>query len=124
MTVLEDRAIPASLASDDNRLRQAPHVSAAWCGDELVLLDAKTSRYFTLNRVGGRMWELLATTRAAKELAECVRAEYDVRAAAGEATLERDVARMLDFMLDAGLLVVESPSQAAESPASNPRRDR
>jgi hypothetical protein len=124
MTVLEDREIPASLMGNESPLHQAPRISAAWCGDELVLLDARTGRYFTLNRVGGRMWELLATSRSAKDLAVCLRTEYDVHPATGEATLERDVVRMLDNMLDAGLLVAEIPTPAPVSPTSNPRRGR
>jgi hypothetical protein len=123
MTVLEDRQISASLVSNESRLQQAPRISAAWCGDELVLLDATTGRYFTLNRVGGRMWELLARSRSAKDVAACIRTEYDVEPATGEATLERDVERMLGDMLEAGLLVAESPLSAARSTTSNPRRE-
>jgi hypothetical protein len=123
MTVLEDRASPVSLVSNERRLQQAPRISAAWCGDELVLLDATTGRYFTLNRVGGRMWELLATPRSAGDLVVCLRMEYDVRPATGDATLEQDVVRMLDDMLEAGLLVAESPLSAARSTTSNPRRE-
>jgi hypothetical protein len=124
MTVVEDRDTPASLVTDESRLQQAPRISAAWCGDELVLLDATTGRYFTLNRVGGRMWELLATSRSAKDLAVCLRAEYDVPPATGEATLERDVLCMLDNMRHAGLLVAASPSSAPTLHTSNPRRNR
>jgi hypothetical protein len=122
MTVFEDRDIPASLMSDDSRLQQAPGISAAWSGDELVLLDATTGRYFTLNHVGGRIWELLATPRSAGDLAVRLRMEYDVQPATGEATLERDVVRMLENMLDAGLLVAEKATSAPGSPTSNLRR--
>jgi len=108
MKSLEDQDIPASRASDEHRLHQAPHISAAWCGDELVLLNATTGRYFTLNHVGGRIWELLATSRSASDLAQCLRTEYDVRAAMRGSAL-RDVVRLLDNMFDAGLLVAESP---------------
>jgi len=124
MTVLEDREIPASLVSDERRLQQASRISAAWCGDELVLLDATTGRYFTLNRVGGRMWELLATSRSANDLAECLRTEYEVPPELYEVTLQREVVRMLDGMCEAGLLIAENPSPEAESPTSNPRRGR
>lgn len=114
MTSLEDQDIGASRVSDELRLHQAPQISAAWCGDELVLLDPITGRYFTLNHVGGRMWELLATSRSANDLALCLRAEYEVQPGMRGATLQRDVVRMLDSMLDAGLLVAESPALAAE----------
>jgi hypothetical protein len=123
MTSLEDQDIPASRESDEHRLHQAPHISAAWCGDELVLLDATTGRYFTLNHVGGRIWELLGTSRSANDLAQCLSMEYDVRAAMHGSTLRRDIVCMLDNMFDAGLLVAENPALAAESSMSNWRRD-
>jgi hypothetical protein len=123
MTVLENRAIPVSLVSDESRLQRTPHISAAWCGDELVLLDATTGRYFTLNHVGGCMWELLATSKSARDLVLCLRMEYDVPPATGDATLERDVVRMLGIMLDAGLIIAEQSTPAAKAPTSNPRRD-
>jgi hypothetical protein len=124
MTALEDRDIPALLVQGESRLQQAPRISAAWCGDELVLFDATTGRYFTLNRVGGRIWELLATSRSAKDLVACLRTEYAVPPELHDATVQRDVVRMLDGMCEAGLLVAENPSPAAESRTSSSRRDR
>ena len=114
MTSLENQDIAASRVSDELRFHQAPHISAAWCSDELVLLDASTGRYFTLNHVGGRIWELLATSRSANDLAQCLRTEYDFRAAMHGSTLRRDIVHMLDNMLDAGLLVAENPALTAE----------
>jgi hypothetical protein len=123
MKSLEDQDIPASRVSDEHRLHQAPHISAAWCGDELVLLDATTGRYFTLNHIGGRMWELLATSRSANDLAQCLRTEYDFRATIRGSTLRRDIVHMLDNMLDAGLLVAENPAFAAAPPMLSWSRD-
>lgn len=123
MTSLEDQDIPSSRVSDEIRLHQAPHISAAWCGDELVLLAAATGRYYTLNHVGGRVWELLATSRSANDLAQCLRTEYDVRAMHGS-TLRRDIMHVIENMLDVGLLVVaEYPALAAEPPMSSWSRD-
>lgn len=122
MAILEGRDVSAPFVSDESRLQQAPRISAAWCGDELVLLDAATGRYFTLNRVGGRMWELLATSRSTRELVVSLRTEYDVPPEPHDATLQRDVVRMLDGMCVARLLVAENLRPAAESPASSPWR--
>lgn len=116
MAFLEGYDISTSRASLERRLHQAPHISAAWCGDELVLLNATTGRYFTLNHVGGRIWELLATSRSANDLALQLDREYEVQPATRGATLQRDVVRMLDDMFGAGLLVAENPAAAAEPP--------
>jgi hypothetical protein len=124
MTSIEDRGVPASRVSDEHRLHQAAHISAAWCGDELVLLDATTGQYFTLNHVAGRMWELLATPKSPEDLILYLRTAYDVPPAVRGATLRGDVARMIDNMLEAGLLVAENPASVPESSTSNWRRSR
>ena len=110
-------------AFSEGRLHQAPRISSAWCGDELVLLDSTTGKYFTLNRVGGRVWELLATSRSANDLAEFLSTEYEVQPGLLEATIHRDVVRILDSMCKAGLLVAENRS-AAKSPKSIAGRGR
>ena len=48
---------PSSLAL---RYQSQRHVSSARHGDTTVLLDVNRGRYYTLNQVGGRIWELLA----------------------------------------------------------------
>jgi hypothetical protein len=105
-------------AFNDVRLHQAPRITGAWCGDELVLLDSATGKYFTLNRVGGRMWELLATSRSATDLAECLSAEFELPTGVDAGTLQRDVMHMLDELRKSGLLVAATPSSSAQSPAS------
>ena len=124
MTSIEDRGVPASRVSDEHRLHQAAHISAAWCGDELVLLDATTGRYFTLNHVAGRMWELLTTPKSPEDLILYLRTAYDVPPAVHGATLRRDVARMIDNMLEAGLVAADNPASVPESSTSNWRRSR
>lgn len=112
MKLLKDRRIPALSESNERRLKQAPRISATWCGDELILLDATSGRYFTLNRVGGRIWELLAKSKPAEDLVGYLRAEFDVKPE-HDVTLHRDVVGMLDGMCNARLLVTEPQSTAA-----------
>lgn len=115
MTSLENRRTATSPESGDHRVRQAAHISAAWCGDEVVLLDATTGRYYTINHVGGCMWELLTTPKSADDVIQCLSTTYDVPPDARGATLRSDVVRMLDNMLGAGLLIAESPADLTQS---------
>jgi hypothetical protein len=47
--------------------------------DDTVLLDAERGAYYRLNRVGGRVWELLAARpRSVDDLVDQVVAEYEV----------------------------------------------
>lgn len=59
-------------------LRRRERVLAATQGDATVLMDAASGRYFTLNDVAGRIWELLATPRSMGDLVTELAAEYEV----------------------------------------------
>ena len=59
---------------------------------EAVILDLASGTYFGLNEVGTRVWRLVDEGRDAAQIVDAVAAEYD----ADRATIERDVARLLD----------------------------
>jgi len=62
----------------DQRYLAAPDVLFQRVGDEGVLLDLASERYFSLNEVGARFWELLAEDASlARALAVLVQ-EYEV----------------------------------------------
>ncbi len=82
------------------RFRPLPHVVWARYADAIVVLDAEHGRYYTLNEVAGRIWELLVAGEPLVEVLQLLRDEYEV---AGEA-LEADVAARLDRLLEAALI--------------------
>ena len=45
---------------------------------QAVLLDIQSGEYFSLNDVGGRVWELCDGTRTVAEVADTICSEYDV----------------------------------------------
>jgi hypothetical protein len=45
---------------------------------EAVLLDIESGEYFSLNPVGGRIWELCDGTRSTAEIVSVMCDEYDV----------------------------------------------
>lgn len=59
-------------------LRRADELLSAAVGDELLLMSAAEGKYFNLNDVGARIWELLAQPVSAEGLAATLTAEYDV----------------------------------------------
>ena len=83
-----------------DRFRPVPHVVWARHADATVLLDAERGLYFTLNEVGGRVWELLAAGEPMIEVLRVVGDEYEV----GEEVLEADVAGLLQEMRTARLI--------------------
>jgi hypothetical protein len=103
----------------DGLLRQSRHVLATADADELVLLDLRSGRYFTLNDVGSRIWTLLASGTTLRSIIEAIRSEYDVTISGGEATIERDVEQLLASFLAARLITADTtyaPAKHAPSP--------
>jgi hypothetical protein len=79
---------------------------------ESVLLNLETERYFGLDAVGTRMWQLVtaaATVEAA--LAQLVE-EYD----ASPETLRTDVTNLLQHLLDNGLIELQTADVGKTSP--------
>lgn len=88
----------------DQRYLAAPDVLFQRVGDEGVLLDLASERYFSLNEVGARFWELLAEDASlARALAVLVQ-EYEV----SDQVLRADLDDLL-AALTAAALVRELP---------------
>ena len=79
-----------------------PDVIETDLDDELILLDPKTQEMFSLNETGRRVWRALPA--GAEALVRDVVSAYD---AAPEA-VEADVRRLLDELLEAGLVEVRA----------------
>jgi hypothetical protein len=69
-------------------------------GDTTVLLDVNGGMYYTLNEVGGRIWELLAAGVAVPAIVERLQDEYDV----APETLVADTVALIDRLLRAKLV--------------------
>lgn len=97
----------------DGRLRQSSPVLATAQGDELVLLDLKRERYFTLNDVGSRVWALLGSGSTRDEIASVIAREYDVRSDDAGNLVAADVGRLLAELHAAGLVVADPSASPA-----------
>lgn len=75
-----------------DRPRRASHVVARRVDETFVLLNVRSGAYYTLDEVGGRIWELCDGTRSAGDIAELLAADYD----APLATLESDVLELVE----------------------------
>ena len=89
--------------SPDLQLVASSSVATADLGGESVLLDPVSGRYFGLNEVGTRIFELLSEPRSVSELVDVLVQEYEV----GEGRLKRDVEQFVSDMMSRGL--VETP---------------
>jgi len=69
---------------------------------DAVLLELKTGVYFGLDRVGTRIWQLLAEHETVSDVVAAMIREYDVP----EARCEEDVRVLVARLLDQGLLAI------------------
>jgi hypothetical protein len=77
-----------------------PDVMARQVGDETVILDLKSGRYFGLDPVGTRIWHLMVEGKALAEVCDAIAAEYDVT----RAEAERDLQQLLSDLKTEGLI--------------------
>jgi hypothetical protein len=71
-------------------------IYAATGPEEMVMMSVEVGRYYGLNAVATRIWELLETPRNASELCRHILEEFDVDAATCEAEVRRFVGELLD----------------------------
>jgi hypothetical protein len=71
-------------------------------GGETVLLDLQGEKYFGLDVVGTRIWQLLNEGHGRAQIVEILLTEYDV----DSGTLERDVLELLERLEIAGLIEI------------------
>lgn len=69
-------------------------------GEESVLLDTRSEKYYTLDEVGTRVWELIDGQSTAHDIASLIAQEYDVSVE----TAETDIETLLGELANEGLL--------------------
>lgn len=72
-------------------------------GSESVLLDLRSERYFGLNAVGTRVWQLLGQDPSLEAAHQVLLQEYEVAAD----QLASDVLTLVRQLADAGLLTLD-----------------
>lgn len=92
-----------SVLSPDLQVVASDAVATADLGGESVLLDPVSGRYFGLNEVGTRIFELLGEPRSVSSIVDVLVQEYEV----SEDQLRRDVEQFVSEMMSRGL--VETP---------------
>ncbi len=69
-------------------MRRNDGLLAAAVGEELLMMSAAEGKYFNLNNVGARIWELLAQPASVESLVTALTDEYDVTADAAHAQVQ------------------------------------
>ena len=88
------------MISFDNKVTVPSHVLVRVLDREAVLLNIETERYFGLDEIGTRMWELITTSPSLEVAYQALLSEYDVE----PATLRQNLQDLLEKLRTNGLL--------------------
>jgi hypothetical protein len=86
----------------DTNLQIPAYVSFSIVGQDSFLLNTRTNKYFSLEEVGTRLWELLKDGNLLKEAYQIILDEYEV----DPAELEQDLLELLDQLMENGLVEI------------------
>jgi hypothetical protein len=87
-------------ANAPERFAPSPHAVSVTQGTDTALLDVISERYYTLNAVGTRIWELLTQGTAVTVIIELLAEEY----AAPIHAIQEDTWALLTALQKAGLV--------------------
>ncbi len=90
------------------KIRPAGEVLVTRLGDETMMLDLASLRYFGLDPMGTAVWEALTAAPSAAAAVDALLEQYDV----DRETLARDVSNLIAQMAEKGLLDVSIAAAA------------
>jgi Coenzyme PQQ synthesis protein D (PqqD) len=99
----EDKGIRPMISFAD-RVTVPANVLVRFLDQESVLLNLNTEKYFGLDSVGTRMWQLVTSSPTIDAAFFQLIEEYDV----APATLRSHLAELLDHLLDNGLIATQA----------------
>ncbi len=85
------------------RLVPSPDALARELNGEVLILDLRSSHYFGLTGPGARIWQLVEAGEDTGGIVAALSREFE----ADEAVIEDDVARLLDELVERGLLIAD-----------------
>lgn len=94
--------VTASTVALDSVVVASKDQMASSIGGETVILGLSAGRYFGLDDVGSRVWQLVQQPVSLRAICDTIVREYDVDLS----TCEGDVVRIVGEMLSAGLVEV------------------
>jgi hypothetical protein len=78
-------------------------VSFSVIGQDAFLLNTRTNKYFALEEVGARLWDLLRNGDQPRDCYQTLLAEYEV----DPDELEQDLVELLNMMMENGLVELD-----------------
>jgi len=82
------------------RLQRRPNILKQEAAGTVVLLNMDDGRYFAMDEVGGRVWDLCDGSRTLSAIAAILAEEYEAPAA----TIARDLAELINALTNEDLV--------------------
>jgi len=89
------------MINHQSRPKRMEQVVAQKATDDWLLFNVSNGNYYSLNDIGGRIWELCDGTRTVSQLVTALAAEYD----ASTEVLEKDIVELLEGLQEGKLIV-------------------
>jgi hypothetical protein len=86
----------------DTALRIPANVSFSVVGEDAFLLNTQTNKYYGLEKVGARLWELLNEGKSLKDAYQIILREYEV----DPVQLEQDLLELVEHLREQGLVEI------------------
>ena len=86
-----------------DKVMQREDLVAADMGDETVMMDIMSGKYFKLSEVGGSIWNKIEQPKLVSDLITALLEEYDV----SEEECTKQTIEFLTQLVDKGIVVVE-----------------
>jgi hypothetical protein len=86
----------------NSSLRIPDYVSFSVVGEDAFLLNTRTNKYYGLEKVGVRLWELMVEGRQLKDALQLLLSEYEV----GQVQLQQDILELVNDLAENGLIEI------------------
>jgi len=90
------------------------NVLAKVVADEAILINVKTGTYYSLNGIGGRVWQWIENEKSIGEMVSALTQDYDVT----EENALKDIGGLLAELSNEGLIKISSGETTVKRPVS------
>lgn len=92
------------ILNSDTKFQVSDNVFPSQMEQEKVVLSLNSGKYYGLDELGARIWDLLQQSHTLSEISNAICQEYEVEIE----ECDRDVRELLEELLDAKLIEVKS----------------
>lgn len=90
------------MLSLNTALRIPANVSFSVVGEDAFILNTYTNKYYALEEVGARLWELINEGKSLKDAHQIILSEYEV----DSAQLEQDILELINHLVENALVEI------------------